>query len=152
MHISKYFRTLSDGKYVLLINIIDRLYSFIIFLLLAREFSPDDYGEITTLFTVATVFVTIFDLGLPIFLQKETSEFLSRATELFSKVFTISLLMFIIYFGFIIGFTQLFYKNISICLSLIIGFIMYESSLVNICCRSLAGINDFISQYKALWI
>lgn len=152
MKLSKYFRAINDGKYVLLINIIDRLYSFIIFLLLAREFSPENFGEITALFTLTTVFITIFDLGLPIFLQRETAEFNPRATEIFSKVFTISLLVFVIYFAFVIGFTLLFYKNISVYLAAIIAFIMFESSLVNICSRSLSGITDFISQYKALWI
>ncbi len=67
--IGKYFRVIKNSKYVLLINIADRLFSFVIFLLLARKFSPEDYGQIVTLFTLTTVFVTIFDLGLPIFLQ-----------------------------------------------------------------------------------
>ena len=152
MKIIKYFRAVTEGKYVFAINLIDKSYSFVVFLLLAREFSPDDFGSITVLFTLSTVFVTIFDLGLPIFLQKETAEFTSRATELFSKVFTISLLIFIIYIAGVIGFTLIFYKNISIYLAAIIAFTMFESSLVNICCRSLSGIYDFLSQYKALWI
>jgi O-antigen/teichoic acid export membrane protein len=150
--IGKYFRVIKDSKYVLLINIADRLFSFVIFLLLARKFSPEDYGQIVTLFTLTTVFVTIFDLGLPIFLQRETAAYKFRATEVFSKVFTMSSLIFIIYMLVVIGFASVFYKDLPYSLIIIVSVLMYESSLINICSKALAGINDFKNQFTALWV
>lgn len=149
---AKYFILLRDSKYVFLINIADKLFSFIIFLLLAREFSRENYGAIVTLFTLASVLVTIFDFGLPVFLQREIAVFNSRATELFSKVFTIGMLLLPVYFLLLYALSWLLYPNLQFSLVVIIGVTLYESSLINICNKSLSGLNDFKNQFSALWI
>lgn len=153
--IGKYFgnfKVVKDGKYVLLINIADRTFSFVIFLLLARNFAPGEYGEVITLFTLATVFVTIFDFGLSLFLQRETAFNVYRAGELFSKVFTISLILFVVYLPALFGFASVFYPDIPAGLIIIVAVAMYESSFISICNKSLSGINNFKSQYNALWV
>jgi O-antigen/teichoic acid export membrane protein len=150
--VSKYFRFFKDGKYVLLINLVDKAFSFILFLLIARKFTPEAYGELVTIFTVTTVIVTIFDFGLPLFLQRETAAFKHRAAELFGKVFTISLILFAVYFIILFGFTRIIYSEIPIVLVVIVSVMIYTSALNNICSKSLAGLSDFKSQFTAIWI
>ncbi len=151
-YFGKYFEVVKDGKYILLVNLADRSFSFIAFLLLARSFPPTAYGEVVTLFTLATVFVTIFDFGLSIFVQRETAFNRYRAGELFSKVFTISFILFAVYFPALFAFAYLFYADIPPALIIIIGALMYESTLISVCNKSLSGAGDFRSQYQALWI
>lgn len=147
--ISTYRSVFSEGKYIFLLNITDKVFSFVILLLIAREYSTGTYGEVVTLITLSTVLITVFDFGLPIFLQREISLERENASAVFSKVFTVSLIIFILYMlsGFI--FFKIFYNEISTTLFAVISLMIYTSSLVTICNRALSGINDFKSQFTA---
>lgn len=144
-----YFKVFSESRYVLLLNITDKLFSFVIMLLLARNFSTEAYGEIVTLITLTTIFITIFDLGLPIYLQRAVSLDSSKSSEAFSKVFSAGLLLFTFYFLFGFGYLKLFYSGVSVSLFLIIAVMMYSSSLVTLCNKALSGLNDFKHQFIA---
>jgi len=102
--------------------------------------------------TLCTVFITIFDFGLPIYLQRETAVSKSRASELFSKVFTLSLFTFVIYMSIVLTLSKLIYGSIPTGLVIIIAITMFGSLLLNIACRTLSGLNDFKSQFHSLWI
>jgi O-antigen/teichoic acid export membrane protein len=115
-------------------------------------YSAGEYGEVVSLFTLSAVLGAIFDFGLPLFLQRETSLFVSRATELFSKAFTTALIIMPLYFAVIITSGWILYPTISIWLVLIVSGAIYVSVLVNICNKSLSALNDFRSQFTALWI
>jgi O-antigen/teichoic acid export membrane protein len=143
----KYFKIISEGRYVLLLNLTDKLFSFIILVLLARNFKTDIYGEIVTLITLSTVFATIFDFGLPLFLQREISLKASERSRTFSNVFIVSVALFIGYILFSLAYFKIFYSEISIALFIIIAVMMYISSLVTICYKALSGINDFKNQF-----
>ncbi len=147
-----YLRAFSQSKYVLLLNIADKVFSFIILLLLARHFSTETYGQVVTLFTLTTVFITIFDLGLPVYLQREISVDNSKGSEVFSKVFSISIILFASYFIFSLGYLKLFYSEIPFALFSVIAVMMYSSSLVSICNKALSGLNNFKSQFTAFTI
>lgn len=149
---TKYFRLVLDSRYVLFINILDRLFFFIFFLFIARNYSTESYGQAITLFTLSTVFVAIFDLGLPLYLQRELSLSRIAGSELFSKLFFLNLLMFAVYFGFLYLAYAILYPQIPFLLFVIIALIMFESSLLNLCNKALAGINDFKSQFTAMWL
>jgi len=56
------------------INLVDRLVAFFSFLLLARVFDSQVYGRIATVFAVSTIVMTIFDFGLPVYGQRESSK------------------------------------------------------------------------------
>jgi stage V sporulation protein B len=147
-----YLSVFSQSKYVLLLNITDKLFSFIIMLLLARHFSTEIYGQVVTIFTLTTVFITIFDLGLPIYLQRAISVDNSKGSVIFSKVFSISLILFAVYFLFSLGYLKLFYNEIPLVLFSLISVMMYTSSLVTICNKALSGLNNFKSQFIAFTI
>lgn len=149
---SKYFKVFSESKYILLLNIIDRAFSFGFMLMLARHFSTDTYGTIVTLITLTTVFITIFDLGLPIYLQRAISVDANDATGIFSKIFSISLVLFVLYFLLGFGVLKLLYPEISVILFAVITVMMYCSSLVTTCNKALSGVNDFKSQFIAFFI
>jgi O-antigen/teichoic acid export membrane protein len=137
---------------VLIINLVDRAYSFVIFLLLARNFPSVDYGQIITIFSLATIFSTIFDLGFPAYLQREIAVEKQNASHIFTNVFISYLLIFLPYSGTVLLIYFLFYKTIAIYLLIVICVSMYLSSLVNICNKALSGMMDFKSQLKSFLI
>lgn len=116
-------------------------------LLVARNFDTNTYGGIVTLMTLTAVFVTIFDFGLPIFLQREISINGSGKSEIFSSVFSISLLLFAAYITFTTSYFKIFYSDISTLLFFTIAVMMYISSLVTLCNKTLSGVNEFKSQF-----
>lgn len=148
----KYFSVFSESKYVLLLNITDKLFSFAIFLLLARKFSTDTYGQVVAIITLSTVFITIFDFGLPIFLQREISLNNSIGSNVFSKVFTISLIFFIGYLTLNSLYFIIFYEGISPVLFIIILLMMYIASLVTLINKALSGLGNFKSQFISFFI
>ncbi|HJY63015.1 MAG TPA: oligosaccharide flippase family protein [Ignavibacteria bacterium] len=150
--LGKYYILISGSRYVLYINVSDRLYSFIILLLLAREFSSDQYGEIVTLITFAMIVQIFFDLGLPAFLQREIASGAESESELFSISFIFTLVLLPFYIGISYLLKILIYPEIETTLFLIIFFFIYESSIVNVCNKALSGINDFRSQLSAFLI
>jgi len=131
---------------VLIINLVDRLYSFIIFLLLARNFSSVDYGQTVTAFSLAAVFSIIFDLGFPAYLQREIAVEKQNASHIFTNVFLSYLIIFIPYAGLILLVYMLIYKSIALYLIAVICASMYISSMVNLCNKALSGMMDFKSQ------
>ena len=146
---NKYLAVLAHSKFILLLNIIDKAFSFIIFLILARRFPPEVYGQVVTLFALSSVFITIFDFGLPIYLQREISLAKSSPREIFNKIFSIHLIFFVSYFILSFSYYTIFYHEISFALFIIIAPMLYISSLVNLCNKALSGLGDFRSQYAA---
>lgn len=65
---------LISGRFYFLLGFFDRTISFIIFLLLARTFSSELYGQIVTVFVFAGILATILDFGLPVHIQREASK------------------------------------------------------------------------------
>lgn len=152
LNFNKYLSVFAESKYILLLNIADRAFSFGFMLILARHFSADTFGTIAALLTLSTIFITIFDLGLPLYLQREISAKNSESSVIFSKIFSISLLLFITYIVLSFGWLKIFYNEVSIILFAIIAVSIYISSLVTLCNKALSGINDFKNQFIAFII
>ena len=49
--------------------------------------------------TISMVFVSVFDLGLPIFIQREIAVNRSNATEIFSRVFILGSILIVVYYS-----------------------------------------------------
>ena len=105
-----------------------------------------------TLLTLMAVIIAVFDLGLPIFLQREISMDPLLAAEILSKVLATGLILFVFYL--ITGFAllELLYPGIPLMLFIITAVMMYSSSLVTLCNKALSGLNDFKSQFSAFLV
>jgi stage V sporulation protein B len=145
--LGKYIAIVKQSKYVLLLNITDKLFSFIIFLMLARTFPAEIYGSLVTLLTMMAVIIAVFDLGLPIFLQREVSIDPLNSNVIFSKILATGLFLFIFYLAGGLLFLKLLYPALPVTLFLIVALVMYSSSLVTLCNKVLSGLNDFKNQF-----
>ena len=143
-----YLKVFTESKYVLYLNIVDRVFFFIIFVLIAREYPIEIYGKLITLFAISNVFITIFDLGLPIYLQREISILKTQSSQLFSQIFVTNLIVFIAYFASAFIFYELLYADINLGLFLSTIVFAYFISLININQKVLSALKKFKDQFQ----
>lgn len=149
INIKKYSGLISGSKYIFLLNVTDKVFSFVIMLLLARNFPAEIYGQIVTLIALSMVFISIFDLGLPIFIQREIAESPLNASAVFSRVFTLGSILILIYYSASLLTLKIIYPDIPYTLFSVISVMMYISFLVTISNKALAGLNEYRSQFTA---
>jgi O-antigen/teichoic acid export membrane protein len=148
----KYSILIFENRYVLFINITDKVFTFIIFLLLAKNFAYENYGEVVTIFTIATIISTIFDFGLPVYLHREIAISQQNSSIIFSNIFLLYLFILVLYAGINFSVFLIFYSKTPFLFFLIICSSIYLSSLANVCNRALAGKLDFRNQFISFGI
>ncbi len=151
-YFKKYRELLKGSKYIFLLNITDRIFSFVILILLARTYPSDIFGQVVTVITLSMVFVSVFDLGLPVYIQKETALNKDDAGKIFSRVFILSSLLYFLYFGISFLTAAVIYPDIPFTLYIIISFMMYISLLVTITNKTLAGLDKYRIQFTAFTV
>jgi len=145
----KYTAIISASKYVLLLNIADKIFSFIIMLLFARMLEPSEFGAIVTMFTLCITLTAIFDLGLPIYMQRQITIEPHISTEIFTVVFNTGLLVFVLYMLAGSAYFSIFYGGVPLVVFIIISCAIYLSQLVNLCNRALSAKDVFKGQFFA---
>ncbi|MBE2219060.1 MAG: polysaccharide biosynthesis C-terminal domain-containing protein [Ignavibacteria bacterium] len=145
----KYTAIISASKYVLLLNITDKIFSFLLLLLFARILEPDSYGAIVTIFTLSLTLAAIFDLGLPIYMQRQITIEPHISSEIFSAVFSTGLLIFFLYLLAGSAYFLLFYSGLPFIIFIIVSVTIYSSQLVNLCNRALSAKEEFNGQFYA---
>lgn len=116
-------------------------------LLLARNFSTEIYGQIVTLLTLSIVLISVFDLGLPIYIQREIAVNRSTASEIYSRVFLFGSLLMVLYFTLGSAAVFIIFPDIPYSLFIIISLMMYSSFLVTVNNKTLSGINEYKKQF-----
>ena len=142
-----YFKLLKESKYLLFLNVIEQLFFFLVFLVFARKYPVGSYGELITLFTLANVFITLLNFGLPIYLQKEIACSKENMGELFSKILTINFLVLIVYLIFTFTYYRLFYFSLSYKLFVVTVVPVYLYSNINILNSVLSGLGKYRIQF-----
>jgi O-antigen/teichoic acid export membrane protein len=87
----------ASGKYLLLFNIIERLTFFAFYVSIARYVDQSIYGFIVTVFSFTNIIATIFDLGIPFYIQRESATNENIKPILVNSIFIklISILIFL---------------------------------------------------------
>lgn len=132
-------------------NVADRAFSFILFIIIARISYETVYGQIVTMFTLSSVCAVIFDMGLAVFLQREIAAGFDKSI-VFSKVFSLGILFYIPFFTLAILLYKLLYADIPFYFLGISSLIIYLSSLVNIINKALSGLRVYKSQFIAFFL
>lgn len=147
--LTKYLRILKDNKYLFFLNISDRLFTFLFFLLLARNLSTILYGEIITFFAVTGVFISLLDFGLAVYLQREIAANKSDRTLVFSNIFAINLFAFVLYILLLFAIYYVLYPGTSIRIFTLISVSLYFGLLTETCNKVLSGLKIFKEQFTA---
>lgn len=104
----------------------------LIFILIARTYGPEQFGQFTTAFTLATIFVLFADFGFDLLLTTEIAQDRSRVPFLFPRMFGIKLLLSLIAVVLMCSYVLL--QNMSAKtsgLSLVFSFYLFFSALLS---------------------
>ncbi len=88
-------RIFRENSHILFTQVIDKLFYFVFWTLLARSLSPDNYGSIIIVFAFANLMAVIFGFGFPVHIQREAAISRDNANGVFSSVFFSNILLFI---------------------------------------------------------
>jgi len=62
-----------SGKYIFLFNLLERLTFFAFYISIARYVEQQTYGFIVSVFALTNIIATIFDFGIPFYIQRESA-------------------------------------------------------------------------------
>ncbi len=85
-----------SGQFVFAYSLLDKFTYFIIYLILARTLSQNEYGFIVTIFAFTNILQVVFDFGFPFYLQREAATKNNIKSKL-NTALAFKLLTFIIY-------------------------------------------------------
>jgi PST family polysaccharide transporter len=144
----KSFRFISESKFILYYSLVERIFFFLFFLIIARRFPVDSYGELITGFAIANASALMFDLGVPIHLQKEISSGKNSDKLMQSALsLNITLLPLFLLAALSIG---VFAFTIPVSLMIMICAPVFIFSGSNLISKALAGFGDFRSQFNSV--
>lgn len=135
---------------MLFLNVTEQLFFFVVFLVFARKFPVETYGRLITLFTLANVFITIFNFGLPVYLQREVSISGENSSPVINRVLSLNILILFLYLILTFFYYKLFYGSISFKLYFVTMIPVYLYSNINILNAVLSGLRKYKSQFKLL--
>ena len=137
---------------MILSGLAERVFFFFIFLIIARKYPTNEYGEIITVFSLANIFIIFFDFGLPALLQKEVSLSGRKASGFLSNVMLISIVFFPLYILSVYFYCLMFYESIPSELIIIVALTVYLFSLGNIFSKALSGLGLFKNIFFSLLV
>lgn len=124
---------IKKNSFFSLVSIASRLVAnFVVFLILARYYGPEVFGQFTFAHTLATTFLLFADFGFDILLTTEVAKSQKKASKIFQQIFSLKL---IFTFAALVGmlvFSALFnLSEASRELTVIFSFFMVFTTLTN---------------------
>lgn len=141
-------REITDSKFILFQNVVDKISFFMIFLILARTLQNDTYGKIITVFTLCNSLAVIFNFGLPIYLQRLAAQSNNIIKNIYNYSLVLNILSFFLYMPLVIIFVNLFFGDIEFIIVLIIALTVYISFSASIPFGYLSGIKKYKSVFS----
>lgn len=142
---------ISRSKFNFFQNIFDKLFSFFLFLYVARKFAISEYGELITLIAVSFIVVSFFDFGLPVYFQREVS-LKKNIHSLYKTTLILYLILFPLYIGICSLYSNAFQPFTSSFIFFTILASSYLSLYLNVMSKIVSGLRDFKSQFYFMLI
>ncbi len=146
--LSKFF---SSSKFNFFQNIFDKLFSFLLFLYVARKFSTSEYGELIALIALSYIIVSFFDFGLPVYFQREVSR-LKNIHSLYKTTLVLYVVIFPVYIFICYFYSKSFQPFSSPVIFFAILASSYLSLYLNLMSKIVSGLRNFKSQFYFLLI
>lgn len=147
-----FLKIFRQNRYIFLYGITERLFFFGFFLIIAREYSQESFGQLITVLAIANILVTAIDFGLPALLQKDISLSAENGGKLTSNALLIFFLALPFYTGFCYLINSFFAPVIDMQIFFTAIFSVYILSAANLLNKALSGLHEFGVQLKALFI
>lgn len=149
--VKKNFGRFLSARYIFYSIITDKIFFFVYFLILARLFEKNIYGEIITLFTLCNVTAFFVSLGLPVYLQRIVAIKKNESGQDINIALLLTTVLIFVYFPFIFFFTVFLYPSVQVILVLIIGSIVYVYNYISLINAVYNGFEEYKKFFTILF-
>lgn len=138
------------GQFVLYLSLLEKLFYFIIFIFLARRFSPGEYGLYISVFAFGNVVVTFSELGFANYFQRKVASDAENLSEEFNSVFSLRIITYVILI--LLAFVYFYDESTNLVLVTIIisAIFIFNSSWIII--KLFYGLNQYHSVFSRFLI
>jgi O-antigen/teichoic acid export membrane protein len=150
--VNQILKIFGKSKYILFVNIIDKAFYFILFLIIARLLSVNEFGNIVLIFSVSNILLYVLQFGLPVFFQRQTAKEnrvdksnLTNAVIYGAVTYILSILLVVLITGLLYGSKQ--YS-----LTFVIHSFVYSYFFISIFNSFLLGKGEQRLQFKSYFI
>ncbi len=130
------------GRFIFYIIILEKIVFFVLFLLLARSYTHNEFGGITVIFAFSNILATAFDFGLPNFFQREFAILSASRLKDFNSAITIRIYFYFLYIAIVLLYC-LSNPLVTLDVAFIIASAIYIFSTSNLFRTALYGLNLF---------
>lgn len=147
--INQFLKIFKKSRFVLYLQIIDRVFYFIAFLILARYLLVEEYGNIVLIFSVSNILLNILQIGLPIYFQRQIAKTGKIAKKDVHNAIIYGFASYILSTIIVLIVLILLFDNTNHLLILIIHTFVYSYYFISIFNSILLGKGKQIIQYKS---
>jgi len=147
LNLTYYGKLFRESKFLLFLNVTEQFFFFIVFLVFARKYPVESFGGLITLFTLANVFITLLNFGLPVYIQREIAVSGGNPKNLFGTAISLNIVVLFIYLSLSFLYYKAFYGNLSFNLFFVSVIPVYLYSNINILNAVLSGLGKFKAQF-----
>jgi O-antigen/teichoic acid export membrane protein len=137
--LQKIFR---KSKFILYTQVIDKIFFFFLFLVIARTLTTDDYGKIIIIFSISNILLTIMQFGLPVYFQRQTANEKKINLTEFNISIIYGLASFVLSLVAILFVTSIFYNIKQYLIVILIHSFVFSFYFISIFNSFLLGLNE----------
>ena len=130
------------SKFILYAQVIDKIFFFFLFLVIARTLATDDYGKIIIIFSISNILLTIMQFGLPVYFQRQTANEKNINRTEFNSSVIYGLASFVLSFAAILFITSVFYNIGQYLIVFLIHFFVFSFYFISVFNSILLGLNE----------
>lgn len=147
LNLTYYGKLFRESKFLLFLNVTEQLFFFFVFLVFARKYPVESFGGLITLFTLANVFITLLNFGLPVYIQREIAVSGGNTKNLFGSAISLNIVVLFVFLALTFLYYKVFYGNLSLKLFFVSVIPVYLYSNINILNAVLSGLGKFKIQF-----
>ncbi len=135
-------RVIADGRYALLLSLTDKATYVLLFAILARITSTEQFGTIVSTFAIAAIVSAAAELGFTPYMQRSVAGASATAQDDLSSILWLKSVLLVPYFLLLAGIHAVFVFPFTPVVALI-GLLVYSSSIASLFIRTLYGKSDY---------
>ena len=142
------FSIVKSGSYYFLSNLILAITSFIFWIFIAKRFSPDNYGQVRTIYAIVAIISALMQFGLPTYNQLIFSSNKGYFDE-YGKIVSLKIILMFGYFIAVVGYFLIDKRQYNEIYILAIIIIFLGEDIVRFLSGIFYGRNDFRFVFKS---
>lgn len=143
----KFTKILLKNHYLFLFNVTEKLFFFVFFLVIARQFSSEVYGKITVSFVINNTIGMILSFGIPFYLQREVAKAKNKEETNISEYIFIYINVSVLYLFLSLSIWYLFYNNINLSTFILITITVYFLNFSSLFYTVFSGLSKYKIQF-----